>query len=181
MLLRVVFGRTEVSIHSSIFSNIEYTYPEVLVEPTLHDVTITLPQGWTTALLVITDHQLKTTLARLCMVWLITAWQGVINQFLDILLHKNATDVPPNLFDFAVAYDDAANALERELSLEDDWPWRFETLSCSQQKRLQVACYGHHLTFLCGMSPAIMWMCQAKHALSTHHRGLGAWCAYFTW
>ena len=27
-------------------SNIEYTYPSS-VEPTLHDVTITLPQGWT--------------------------------------------------------------------------------------------------------------------------------------
>ena len=24
--------------------------------------------------------------------------------------------------------------------LEEDWPWRFETLSCGQQKRLQVAC-----------------------------------------
>ena len=30
--------------------------------------------------------------------------------------------------------------MRRELSLEDDWPWRFETLSCGQQKRLQVAC-----------------------------------------
>ncbi len=45
MLLRVVFGRTEVSC-SSIFQIFEYTYPS-LVEPTLHDVTITLPTGWT--------------------------------------------------------------------------------------------------------------------------------------
>lgn len=24
--------------------------------------------------------------------------------------------------------------------MEDDWPWRYDTLSCGQQKRLQVAC-----------------------------------------
>lgn len=31
-------------------------------------------------------------------------------------------------------------ALRRDLDVEDDWPWRYDTLSCDQQKRLQVAC-----------------------------------------
>ena len=31
-------------------------------------------------------------------------------------------------------------ALRRDLDVEDDWPWRHDTLSCGQQKRLQVAC-----------------------------------------
>lgn len=31
-------------------------------------------------------------------------------------------------------------ALRRDLDVEDDWPWRYDTLSCGQQKRLQVAC-----------------------------------------
>lgn len=31
-------------------------------------------------------------------------------------------------------------ALRRDLGVEDDWPWRYDTLSCGQQKRLQVAC-----------------------------------------
>lgn len=31
-------------------------------------------------------------------------------------------------------------ALRRDLDVEDDWPWRYDTLSYGQQKRLQVAC-----------------------------------------
>lgn len=38
------------------------------------------------------------------------------------------------------AYDRDAVALRRDLDVEDDWPWRHDTLSCGQQKRLQVAC-----------------------------------------
>ena len=30
--------------------------------------------------------------------------------------------------------------MRNELSIEDEWPWRYNTLSCGQQKRLQVAC-----------------------------------------
>ena len=47
---------------------------------------------------------------------------------------------PSYSFDFAVAYDEVTIKLRRELLLEEDWPLRFETLSCGQQKRLQVAC-----------------------------------------
>ena len=39
-----------------------------------------------------------------------------------------------------MAYDRAAIKLRNELSIEDEWPWRYNTLSCGQQKRLQVAC-----------------------------------------
>lgn len=41
---------------------------------------------------------------------------------------------------FRGAYDRDAVALRRDLGVEDDWPWRYDTLSCGQQKRLQVAC-----------------------------------------
>ena len=43
-------------------SNIEYTYPSA-VEPTLHDVTFVLPQGWTS--FVGNNGSGKTTLARI--------------------------------------------------------------------------------------------------------------------
>lgn len=118
-------------------SNIEYTYPSV-VEPTLHDVTITLPQGWIG--FVGNNGSGKTTLARI-VCGLLQPDRGVISpSFFSAYCAQNATEVPATLFDFAVAYDEAAIKLRRELLLEEDWPWRFETLSCGQQKRLQVAC-----------------------------------------
>lgn len=118
-------------------SNIEYTYPSS-IEPTLHDVTIVLPQGWTG--LVGNNGSGKTTLAHI-VCGLLQPDRGVISpSFFSVYCAQNATEAPATLFDFAVAYDDVAIKLRRELSLEDDWPWRFETLSCGQQKRLQVAC-----------------------------------------
>ena len=118
-------------------SNIEYTYPSA-VEPTLHDVTFVLPQGWTG--FVGNNGSGKTTLARI-VCGLLQPDKGVISpSVFSVYCAQNATEVPANLFDFAVSYDEAAIKMRRELSLEEDWPWRFETLSCGQQKRLQVAC-----------------------------------------
>ena len=118
-------------------SNIEYTYP-LTVEPTIRNVTTTLPAGWTG--FVGDNGSGKTTLARV-VCGLLQPDVGVVSPLLFSTYCDQSTEEPPgNLEDFAVAYDRAAIKLRNELSIGDDWPWRYDTLSCGQQKRLQVAC-----------------------------------------
>ena len=118
-------------------SNIEYTYP-LAVEPTIRNVTATLPAGWTG--FVGDNGSGKTTLARIVCGFL-QPDVGVVSPSLFSTYCAQSTEEPPgNLEDFAVAYDRAAIKLRNELSIGDDWPWRYDTLSCGQQKRLQVAC-----------------------------------------
>ena len=118
-------------------SNIEYTYP-LAVEPTIRNVTATFPAGWTG--FVGDNGSGKTTLARV-VCGLLQPDAGVVGPSLFSTYCAQSTEEPPgNLEDFAVSYDRAAIQLRNELSIGDEWPWRFDTLSCGQQKRLQVAC-----------------------------------------
>ena len=118
-------------------SNIEYTYP-LAVEPTIRNVTATLPAGWTG--FVGDNGSGKTTLARV-VCGLLQPDVGVVSPLLfSTYCDQSTEEAPGNLEDFAVAYDRAAIKLRNELAIGDDWPWRYDTLSCGQQKRLQVAC-----------------------------------------
>lgn len=118
-------------------SNIEYTYP-LAVEPTIHNVTATLPAGWTG--FVGDNGSGKTTLARV-VCGLLQPDVGVVSPSLfSTYCAQSTEEAPGNLEDFAVAYDRVAIKLRNELSIGDEWPWRYDMLSCGQQKRLQVAC-----------------------------------------
>ena len=118
-------------------SSIEYTYPTA-VEPALRGVTATFPQGWTG--IVGDNGGGKTTLALVACGILQPDTGSVSPQLLTLYCAQDATDPPSNLEDFALAYNGRAVRLRRDLGIEDDWPWRYRTLSGGQQKRLQVAC-----------------------------------------
>lgn len=117
--------------------HLTYTYPSC-VDPVLRDVTATLPCGWTG--LVGDNGCGKSTLARIACGRLAPDEGTVAPQLFSVYCEQDASAEPDALYDFAAAYDRDAVALRRDLGVEDDWPWRYGTLSCGQQKRLQVAC-----------------------------------------
>ena len=118
-------------------SNIEYCYPQAQA-PILRGITVAFPQGWTG--IVGDNGGGKTTLALVACGILLPDTGSVSPQLLTLYCAQDATDPPSNLEDFALAYDGNAIRLRRGLGIEDDWPWRYSTLSGGQQKRLQVAC-----------------------------------------
>ena len=118
-------------------SNINYCYPQA-EEPILSGVSVTFPQGWTG---VVGDNGCgKTTLARIACSDLVPDAGIVSPRLVSSYCVQDATIPPEALDEFAVAYDRRAVRLRQTLALGDDWPWRYETLSGGQQKRLQVAC-----------------------------------------
>jgi ATPase subunit of ABC transporter with duplicated ATPase domains len=118
-------------------SNIGYCYPQA-EEPILRGVTTTFPVGWTG---VVGDNGCgKTTLAKIACRLIMPDEGSVGPDLVSAYCAQDATYAPTNLEDFALAYDRLSTRLRQVLGLEDDWPWRYESLSGGQQKRLQVAC-----------------------------------------
>lgn len=118
-------------------SNVEYTYP-ASADPALRGVTATFPQGWTG--IVGNNGSGKTTLALIACGMLNPDSGSVSTMPLSHYCAQSTNRPPSNLEDFASSYDDTAVRLCRDLLLDDEWAWRYETLSSGQQKRLQVAC-----------------------------------------
>ena len=117
--------------------SITYTYSSS-VEPILHNVSVVFPQGWTGLL---GDNGCgKTTLAKIACGQLAPQKGVVTGPSVALLCSQETAFAPENLYDFAAAYDRDARDLRRELALEDDMPWRYDELSCGEQKKLQIAC-----------------------------------------
>lgn len=117
-------------------SGVSYTYPSA-VEPILKDVSITFPQGWSGLL---GDNGCgKTTLAKI-VCGMIEPDVGTITRGPFALMCAQETATPPDgLSDFALDYGREARELRRIFRIEDDMAWRYDELSCGEQKKLQVA------------------------------------------
>ena len=118
-------------------SNVTYTYP-ASADPALRGVTVTFAQGWTG--IVGDNGSGKTTLALAACGMLKPDSGSVLPALLANYCEQSPNCPPGNLEDFALSYDGVAMRLRHDLQLDDEWFWRYETLSSGQQKRVQVAC-----------------------------------------
>lgn len=118
-------------------THLTYTYPGATA-PALEDVTVTLRLGWTG--LVGDNGCGKTTLALIACGKLRPDAGAVGPQLFSVYCAQDPGDEPDTLTDFASDWSREAQELRRRLAIEDDWLWRYDTLSGGQKKRIQIAC-----------------------------------------
>ncbi|MCL1847754.1 MAG: ATP-binding cassette domain-containing protein, partial [Coriobacteriia bacterium] len=117
-------------------TNITYSY-EDSSGLALTSVSATFPKGWTG--IVGSNGCGKSTLLRLTC-GLLNPIGGSITPRLCGVYCAQETELHPEMADeFALDYSSHAQRICKLLGVEDEWIWRYETLSEGQRKRLQVA------------------------------------------
>lgn len=118
-------------------THINYTYPGT-ASPAIEDVSATFPTGWTG---IIGDNGCgKSTLARIAARIIVPDSGTVSPTLFASYCEQDSTQEPENLFDLASDWGKEAQRARALLRIEDDWFWRYDTLSGGQQKRIQIAC-----------------------------------------
>lgn len=118
-------------------NDVSYSYPNS-TQTVLDGVRAVFPAGWTG--IIGNNGCGKSTLARVATGMLVPDSGTVSPRDLVVAYCEQDTTVPPGrLEDFACSWEQKAVRLRVDLGVDDDWPWRYDTLSSGQQKRLQVA------------------------------------------
>ncbi len=118
-------------------THIGYTHPGA-ASPAISDVSATFPTGWTG---VIGDNGCgKSTLAKIAARLLVPDSGTVSPKLFSAYCQQDSTQVPGNILDLASDWGQDGLRARALLRVEDDWLWRYATLSGGQQKRVQIAC-----------------------------------------
>lgn len=117
-------------------TNIHYSYPSSPSE-ILSGVTVTFPEGWTG---IVGDNGCgKSTLARIATGRLSADKGEVSPALLSVYCDQDVSEPPEGAEEFGCSWERDAVMLRAKLGIGEDWPWRYDELSCGQRKRLQVA------------------------------------------
>jgi ATPase subunit of ABC transporter with duplicated ATPase domains len=124
----------QISVH-----NLTYIY-ESSPEAVLSDVSMTFSHGWTGV--VGNNGTGKTTLLRIVS-GALTGFEGNLNpdpsSYGGVYCAQPTEHLPDYAQDFALDYSADAVRLRSILDVDEDWIWRFDTLSHGERKRLQIA------------------------------------------
>ena len=107
----------------------------------LDALTASFDQGWTG--IVGANGSGKSTLLKLLCKQLIPTSGELVSSFFSVYCEQSTESAPPSLPDFAADYSKLAIQLRAQLEIEDDWLWRYETLSHGERKRIQCPTSGH--------------------------------------
>lgn len=118
-------------------NHVSYTYPGAAVRA-VEDASATFPSGWTG---IIGDNGCgKTTLACMAAGLVVPDSGSVTPKLFCAYCQQDSTQAPDNLSDLASDWGCEGRHVRNLLRIDDDWFWRYDTLSGGQQKRLQIAC-----------------------------------------
>jgi ATPase subunit of ABC transporter with duplicated ATPase domains len=118
------------------FSSVEYSYPSS-IHPVLKNVSFDLYQGWTG---IIGENGAGKTTLLLLAAGILKPGAGSIRKPDALLYCPQRTDyLPEGWEDFFSSEDAAAARLMARLRIEYDWPYRWDSLSHGERKRLQLA------------------------------------------
>lgn len=117
-------------------SHVTYSY-EDSADVALAPVTATFPQGW--AGIVGSNGCGKSTLLRLTCGELSPSSGSITPQLQGVYCAQETELEPAEASDFALDYSKEAIRIRQVLDIDDDWIWRYSTLSEGERKRLQVA------------------------------------------
>lgn len=118
-------------------NDVSYSYPGS-TQTVLDSVRAVFPVGWTG--IIGNNGCGKSTLARIA-AGMLAPDSGTVSPRGLVIAYceQDATTPPDRLEDFACSWEQTAVRLRADLGVDDDWSWRYDTLSSGQQKRLQVA------------------------------------------
>lgn len=118
-------------------SHISYTYPGAS-SPALDDISAVFPQSWTG---IIGDNGCgKTTLALIAARLIAPDSGSVAPSLFAVYCSQDANVAPSNLYELAGDWSREGRRFRSLLDIDDEWFWRYDTLSGGQQRRLQLAC-----------------------------------------
>lgn len=117
------------------FDSVYFSYPSS-IEPALQNISVKFHAGWTG---IIGDNGAGKTTFLMLAAGLLKPQSGKITGAGGVYCPQRTDDLPDAWEDFFYAAGNEAGRIMSRLGIEADWPFRWDTLSHGERKRMQIA------------------------------------------